>query len=300
MKCPRCQNELPDNSRFCPDCGRILYTANPDESKIREGVIGILKAICYLLLMMGIQNLVASVFVTSAVLAEGVPMDYMTLLKRMVELQLENQTMIKLVANLFLILVLSLFFTLRRKNPMEEMGIRPVPWKTLPLCALYGVALHFFVVVTISCLPLPAEYFEAVNNQYASLIRQTNIVVEILSTAVLTGIAEEIIFRRLALSRLKRGMSRGAAIVISAVLFGMIHGALLAVCYATVLGLLFGFLSERYNSVLPAVICHIFFNMTSFFLPEENPAVLLPLYFISIAVLIAGSFLLFRKERTEE
>lgn len=300
MKCPRCQNELPDGSRFCPNCGWMMYTVHPIAEKAGKAVVGLVKAICYLFLMTGMQVLVGVVFVTSALMAEGVPTEYMAFLERTLELLLENQTMIMLVTNLLLILVLSLFFHLRRKNPMEETGIRPVPWKTVPLCALYGAALQIFVAVTLSILPIPAEYFEAVNNQYAPLIGQTNIVVEILAAAVLTGIVEEIIFRGLALSRLKRGMSRGTSIVISALLFGSIHGVPLAICYAAVLGVLFGLLTERYNSVLPSVFCHIFFNMTTFFLPHENPSVLLALYIISIAVLIVVSVLLFRKKRTEE
>jgi len=120
-----------------------------------------------------------------------------------------------------------------------------------------------------------------------------------LNTAVITGLIEEIIFRGLAISRLKRGMSRGFAIAVSAVIFGLFHGAFLAVCYATVLGVVFGLLTERYDSIVPSVICHMFFNLTSFFLDIENGFVIMAVYFASAAILVLFSYLLFKRDSEE-
>ncbi len=307
-KCPQCQKVYPDNAIYCADCGVEMEFYQPPESKVGKAVIAILKVVCYIILMVGVQNAVASAFVTAVLLADPIFMssymsgalDMMALMEKTAVLILENLTMITLVSHLLTILIISLFFTLRKKNPLEETMLRPVKWQLLPVCALYGLALNIFISVTMSLLPIPPEMLQAVDSQYATLFGQTNIIIEILTTAVLTGLVEEIFFRGLAISRLKRGLSRGAAIVISAVIFGLFHGALVAICYATVLGIVFGLLTDRHNSVLPAVICHIFFNATSFFLTTEEPLVIFALYFISIAILIVGSYLLFKKERTED
>ncbi len=304
MKCPHCQNENSEGAHFCPACGMPLHQSRPGTSKAGRAVVGILKALCYILLMVGIQNAIATVYLVFAAAADGSLLTYAAdpekLILRLNELLYGNLTMILLVANLVTILVFSLFFTLRRKNPFEETMLRPVPVVTLPLCALYGVALHVFISVTMSVLPIPQALFDALDNQYAELIGQTNVFVEIFNTAVLTGLVEEVVFRGLTMSRLKRGMNRFVAVAVSAVIFGLFHGALLAVCYATVLGVVFGLLTERFDSILPAVVCHIFFNLTNFIPLSENSFVVYALYFISIAVLIVFSYVMFRKERAEE
>lgn len=307
-KCPKCLRNYLDNSQYCSICGGPLDYYQPKESKGKKAVVGIIKAIFYILIMVGVQNVVTSAFVTAVMMGDpsivaGITagtIDIDSLMMQMMEVTLENLTMILLVSNLITILIISLFFTLRKKNPAEEVMLRPVKWSLLPICALYGIALNIFISVTMSFLPLPTEMVDALNNQYEGLFGGTNIVIEILNTAVLTGLVEEIFFRGLALSRLKRGMSRVAAVVVSAVIFGLFHGAFIAVCYATVLGLVFGFLAERHNSILPTVICHMFFNASSFFLTTENVFVILSLYFISIAALFVCSYLLFKKDRIEE
>jgi len=154
--------------------------------------------------------------------------------------------------------------------------------------------------VTLTVLPLPESLYEALNNQYAGLMGQAPLAVEILSTAVVTGILEEVIFRGLALSRLKRGMNRWIAVALSALLFGVVHGVLIAVIYASVMGLILALLSERHRSIVPAMICHIFFNLTSFWFTTENNFVILALYSASAAVLLAGSYALFRRGANED
>ena len=307
-RCPNCQKRYSDQAQFCIGCGSELEFYDRKPSKGSLIVKGILKTFCYIFLMVGIQNLIATAFLSAVMLGDPVIMagimegkfDNMAVMQQLSEILFSNYTMILLVANLVTILIISLFFTFRKKNPAEEVMLRPVKKLVLPVCALYGIALNIFISVTMSLLPIPVEMLEELDGQYDMLFGQTSLVVEILSTAVLTGLVEEIIFRGLALSRLKRGMSRTAAVVVSAVIFGMFHGAFVAVVYATVLGIVFGFLADRHNSILPTVVCHIFFNATSFFLVTEDAFLLLSLYFLSIVVLFVGSYILFKKDRIEE
>lgn len=307
-KCPNCQRVYPDNVNFCMNCGGVPEPYQPPESKAGKCVKGVLKAICYAVLMMCVQFAVQVVYLTSVIAGDSNllygfvngTVDRIELAEMLTEMLYSNISMLQLVANLILVLILCLFFTLRRKKPAEEMGVRPMKWQLLPVCALFGMALNIFISVTMSFIPFPETLVSELDNQYTPMMGQSNIVIELLSIAVLTGLVEEIVFRGLAISRLKRGMSRGAAIAVSAVIFGLFHGAALAVGYATVLGFVFGLLSERHNSILPSVVCHIFFNATAFFLTTEDAFVILAIYFISIAVLIVGSYFLFKKDRVEE
>ena len=262
----------------------------------------VLHALFYVFVFFSCQYVVTAGYMMSLMTGSSgtaFSLDEAALLSLM-EQVLSQTVMITLISNLLTILVICLIQTLRTRSPLEELRIRPVNLMRIPTFLLFGASLNVFVSGTLSFLPLPEEIVAAFENQYSALYGDTPLWLEILSIAVITGITEEIIFRGLALSRLKRGMSRTAAVVVSAVIFGMFHGAFVAVVYATVLGIVFGFLADRHNSILPTVVCHIFFNATSFFLVTEDAFLLLSLYFLSIVVLFVGSYILFKKDRIEE
>ncbi len=305
MKCPRCQTENPDGVKFCTNCGLPLAPVDRGRKGSGAGkvVVSILKAFCYVMLMMGMQYIVYTAFASYSMLSSiegGYLYDYESMLQRILTILLDNITMLTLISNLLTILFLSLFFLLRRKNPLDEVMLRPVKnsaggmrWDVLFMCALYGTALNIFISLTLSYLPIPPELINAVDEQYANLFGKVNPIIEILNTAVITGIVEEVIFRGLSFSRLRKGMPRIWAVVVSGLIFGIFHGALVAVLYATCLGIVFALLADRYQSILPTIICHIFFNFTSFWLNTESGFILLALYFAAIAVLVVGSYFLF-------
>lgn len=92
------------------------------------------------------------------------------------------------------------------------------------------------------------------------------------------GFAEEILFRSF-LIRAIMNKSSTAAVIISSIVFGMIHifnlfyGAdvtitLTQVVYATALGLMWSMFFYKTNNILPCVICHSIINVTSTFLPK--------------------------------
>ena len=308
MRCPNCGKNYPDNARFCYDCGTALEAYIPTESKGKKAVKDILKAICYTILFIAVQLLVLNAITTALVYADPCYSTYVQnpeLLEALIDektamLLTENSAMVGIISSLVSVLIVSLFFTFRKKNIFEEAMIRPVKWKYVPLSALYGVSLFIFVSVTIIMLPIPTNMTDAVDEQYDALFGKTNIILEILNTAFLAGLVEEIFFRGLVFSRLKRGIGRIGAVVVSAVLFGLCHGAFVAVCYAAFLGIVFAILTERRKSIVPGIICHIFFNASNYFLIVDDLFVMFAMYFVSIAVLLIGSYVLFKKDTAEE
>ena len=53
---------------------------------------------------------------------------------------------------------------------------------------------------------------------------------------------------------------------VSSVLFGLAHGTPLAIGYAFLIGMVFAAVYLRYGTILPGIVCHCFFNLTSFWL----------------------------------
>lgn len=89
-----------------------------------------------------------------------------------------------------------------------------------------------------------------------------SLALNILSTAILPALIEEMIFRGYILGAL-RVHGDGLAVVLSAVLFGLFHGNVLQIPFALILGLAMGYLVVQTDSIWPAVLLHFANNLMS-------------------------------------
>ena len=84
----------------------------------------------------------------------------------------------------------------------------------------------------------------------------------VFAVVILPPLVEETVFRGLILHYLKKGGARfWAANLIQAVLFGIYHGNLIQGIYAFCIGVLLGYLAERYSSLIIPVLVHALFNL---------------------------------------
>jgi len=112
-----------------------------------------------------------------------------------------------------------------------------------------GLALQ----VTISmCLNLILPLFPEILERYNALIDSLiggNVIVSVISTAVLAPIAEELIFRELMTRQLRQMFPFWLANIIQALAFGVYHMNIVQGVYAFMLGLLLGYVAYRMRSV---------------------------------------------------
>ena len=80
--------------------------------------------------------------------------------------------------------------------------------------------------------------------------------------AAVAPVMEELIFRRLMMNRLRR-YGRWTAILVSSLLFACMHGNLIQVFYAFLLGLLLGYIYERSGKLRYTLLVHILINAYS-------------------------------------
>lgn len=266
-----------------PDTG---FTQSPPQTpKPGKFLSACAHAVFYVMLFIGCQSVVVGAYLSSLMMQNPAAFTDPNAMNDLIARVSEKTVLILLISNLMTILLACALMHIRRRDPVLEMEIYPVNPFRLGTFALFGMAMNTFVSVTMSLLPLPEDLLAEHNAQTMSLYGEMPIFVEILSVAVAAGITEELVFRGLVISRLKKGMGTASAVVISALIFGFAHGSALAVAYAALLGLLLGAMYARYDSVLPGIIFHVFFNMTSYWLPVEGP-ILTVLYAASIVLLI--------------
>ena len=78
---------------------------------------------------------------------------------------------------------------------------------------------------------------------------------------VLGPIAEELLFRRMILGRIKYYFGSRWAIVISALLFGIYHGNMVQFVYAGLLGLGFGYIYDKSGNIRISIVAHMCLNL---------------------------------------
>ena len=296
MKCPRCDKEVYLSDDTCPSCGCDIqnYRKIPPRRNAGMVVRAVVAVILFITLMFSAESCVIAGYSSSLMVKGGYlgsDMSNMTeeavqnYLADIVDKVNAQTVLIIIISNLLTILLVCMIFTLRRKNPAEEMYVRRVNIARLPTFALFGMALNVFASVTVALIPLPESMYEALNTQYLSMYGG-NIFLEIFGVAIVAGITEELIFRGLAMKRFLPVMGKWPAIIVSSILFGLVHGTPIAVVYSTILGILFGYICCSYKSIIMCIVCHVFFNLTSYLLPYDNEKAMLALYVMSIAVII--------------
>jgi membrane protease YdiL (CAAX protease family) len=150
-------------------------------------------------------------------------------------------------------------------------AVADVPGRTIALAFLCGAALWLLsagVIETQAAVwPLPEAVAEAFRALHAQL-RPTGalaVLGSILALAVAPACGEELTFRGALLGALSKVTGPRGAVVVSAVLFGLIHiqpGGY-RVPFAILLGLALGTLRLRTGSVVPGMIAHGVLNATT-------------------------------------
>lgn len=85
----------------------------------------------------------------------------------------------------------------------------------------------------------------------------------IVLAVVVAPVAEEVLFRGVLYTGLRDRWGRGAATVVSAVIFALFHGEPFVFVPIAFLGVLLALLAEKTRSVWPGVIAHSLFNATA-------------------------------------
>lgn len=87
--------------------------------------------------------------------------------------------------------------------------------------------------------------------------------VNILVAGILPGICEELLFRGMIFQGLKEKFSSGTSIVLSALLFALMHQNIQQFIYPFILGCVLAIVMERTNNLMYPILIHMFNNITT-------------------------------------
>lgn len=109
------------------------------------------------------------------------------------------------------------------------------------------------------------------NNEMANL----NIYLAVLSSGIIGPILEEMLFRYVFLNRLSNFFTMRNAILLSSLVFALLHGDIITMIYAFIMGFIFAYVYVKYDNIKVSIMCHISANTIVIFLTSFNIWILL-------------------------
>ena len=139
------------------------------------------------------------------------------------------------------------------KSPITSAEI-----KTLMLIIAITICLSVGLnnVICMSPLVQMSEEFQNASNAFYS----SSIWMELLGSALVTPVLEELLHRGVVFGRLRRRMGMWPAVIGSALIFAVLHFNIVQFIYAFLLGIVFALFVEKTGKLYPAVIAHIVSN----------------------------------------
>lgn len=140
-----------------------------------------------------------------------------------------------------------------------KKGKRHVKFETILCAIIVGVMLSYGLnqLIELSSLKSISGSYQLINDAIYSDQRSW----VLLSAGLLAPALEEITFRGILFGNLSTAYGRWIAIIVSALVFGAVHGNIVQFLYAALLGVAFAYLYDRSGDILIPVIAHASANV---------------------------------------
>ncbi len=249
---------------------------------MKKFFIGLLKALGYFGIYFGLQTLVMVVYSVVGIIPIAMkyslggqnvfePEVFAQYMEEAMQVVAESAMPSVIISGILTIGILWLIFVCRKKNFAKEIGLRKLRPAVIAPLVLMGLSLN---VVTGLVLSLVPEEWMSAYEASSSLIMTDNMVLMTLGTVIMAPLIEEIIFRGLGYTRMKKGMPTAVAVILSSALFGVAHGQWLWMLYAFAFGLVLVWVFERTKSLLGNILLHLSYNgcaMLQMLIPADAP-----------------------------
>ena len=139
------------------------------------------------------------------------------------------------------------------KNPITKLEIKQIV-AVIGITICLSVALNN--IISMSPLVSMSEEYQNANNAFYG----STILLELIGSALITPLLEELLHRGVVYGRLRRMMGFWPAVILSAVIFAGLHFNIVQFVYAFLLGIVFALFVEKSGKLYPAVIAHVVAN----------------------------------------
>lgn len=224
------------------------------------------KAIGYFAVYFLVQFLMQSAFMMAAAFSKGYNTE-----AGMISYSSDRILLITILSNLLLVVMFALYFKVRKRKVAEEVRAVKVPLTKyiLPL----ELAFSFSFVWALVTYDVTFDNSIMLSRSaafYSEKVPFLGTVLMVIALLISAPVTEEFICRGILISKLENSYSSIVAVIITSLIFGVMHlmagGVVLAVG-AALMGAVFGIIFVKTKSLLPAIAAHMAANLPDFILP---------------------------------
>ncbi len=169
-----------------------------------------------------------------------------------------------LIADIMFVLVAMLLIKLSKQSIKARLKINKITLKTIVTVILIALALNFVFQSTQFLFP------ESMRGELASEmdtdLSGVKSFIGFITVVIIAPLTEEILFRGLILGELAKCFNMHIAIILQAVLFGVMHGNIIWAVIAFLSAVLYGYFIRKYENIFTPVAGHMSVNLLSFIL----------------------------------
>lgn len=270
IQCPVCGHTNQPHYEQCVKCNEPLRLGGWLLVDVKPSVWSIIfKSLGWMVIYMGLQVVAAGVITPMYISTIDYTGDIVDEINRI----LPNAVLLSVIVSG---LIFGLIYWLRyRKSHKEQPRMRAltITPKTMVLSVVIGFAMVFVSNLILALFnPLTMlvgmDFYMEQLNLISQLISGTSLPLAIVSVGIVGPIVEEVIFRGLIFYYFQKRYSVKTAIIVQAILFGVIHLNLAQASYAIIIGLFLGYAYVYTQSIWVPIIIHVVNNIVAMVVPE--------------------------------
>lgn len=159
-----------------------------------------------------------------------------------------------------------LIYMLHRRRIQQPLDIKSIDWKKLMFFAGVGCMTNVAISLVLNGIYsiMPESWVTLLEQFTGTVSTGQPFVLLLLGTGILVPMMEEITFRY----GIHRNIAKSSVVwayIISAVVFGLIHGNPIQILYAAAIGVLLSFVYQKTNNLWYPIIIHMAINSSSLF-----------------------------------
>lgn len=249
------------------------------------------KAAVYFVVYLLTQTIVGFVYVIilgAKIAASGEVEDAVALSEQLTTMIMDKAVEMTFWTSVIALIIYWIRFAVRKKNILKEVEIKKISTNGILPILVMAPSLNVIISMVVSNIPWPQEWIDAYATNSSVL---DGSLMTWISAVIMAPIFEEILFRGLVYTRLKKGMPTIIAAIVASLVFGLCHGTAIWIIYATVIGLVMTWVFERYQSLTASILFHFVFNAMGLaisMIPESMESVLWILLVVGVAGLVYG------------
>lgn len=304
--CKKCGALLsvPD-AKFCTSCGALQDTVEKKRSPTARFFLTLLQCLGFWGFYFTVDLIVSGVFVLICAIRSYGAVDYESAYSQFFG---SAYPIVSIVTLLLVVAGYVGFYAIRKKNFFKEVKFQKTKFSAVIWLFVAGILANFVVVGGLSVLytlfPSLTDY--SVSDNFEAVYKDVNPILEFVEVAIIVPIFEEILFRGIIYTRLRKAVPKAAAILMGGVIFAAAHMNLEQFCYVLPLGLLMCLSYEKFNSIFVTIAIHIGFNagnelINAFLADVPTPwfAAIAIAALAIVAVILACLFLIKKEENPE-